>query len=85
MGDMGEVFRALREHGQDKRASNRESSAQVLIDRGVAYTSHNAGAHLVVTHNGVTVDFWPGTGRWIGRNGWGEGRGVFPMLKRLGV
>lgn len=40
----------------------------------VLYTIHNNGAHLIVEGWIELVDFWPGTGRWIARNGkrgWG--------------
>ncbi|HEX5461853.1 MAG TPA: hypothetical protein VFX20_17955 [Steroidobacteraceae bacterium] len=84
MSDMGEDFRAYREHWQEKRADNREQSTQILTDCGIGFISRNMGAHLTVTHAGKIVDFWPGTGKWIDRAG-PKGRGVFPLLRHLGV
>lgn len=84
MSDMGDDFRALREHSQEKRAGNRESSAEILKRAGVDFTVHNRGAHLIVRHGGIRVDFWPGTGKWSSRGGRND-RGVFKLLKFLGV
>lgn len=68
MGDMGDVFRDMRKHGQEKRARNRLTSAELLEKNGFSFTSHNDGAHLIVTHGAWIADFWPGTGRWAIRN-----------------
>ena len=69
---------------KEKTARNRESSARLLRDRGIAFTAHNRGAHLVVTHAGRTADFWPGTGKWIFRGMPGyEGRGVRNLVEKL--
>jgi hypothetical protein len=59
---------ALDQASQEKRANNRSASAQFLQQAGIAFESKNAGAHLVVQHRGLTIDFWPGTGLWIPRN-----------------
>lgn len=84
--DMGDMWREVREEMREKRAANREASADILRERGVAFTELNIGAHLVVKHGGRTVDFWPGTGLWHARPQPGKkGRGVFRMLAWLGV
>jgi len=82
--DMGEMFNALKKERQIKRASNRATSADLLLERGVSFTSNNNGAHLVVSQDQKTIDFWPGTGRWIDRVGV-RGFGVFNMLKHIGL
>lgn len=83
------VWRAMRQRSAEKRAENREQSARILERAGVKYVARNLGAHLTVTHAGKTVDFWPGTGKWIDRfqlSGMSSsGRGVFKLLKYLGV
>lgn len=89
MGDMGDYWRdvtpALKQRSQEKRASNRASSADMLTARGVKFAAHNAGAHLVVSADGHTVDFWPGTGKWMTRGfKFGlVGRGVHRLLAHL--
>lgn len=67
MGDMGDDFRAWREHKQKKRASNREDSAQLLKGAGISFDTNNGGVHLIVVAQTAIVDFWPGTGLWIPR------------------
>lgn len=84
MGDMGEIFNGLKGESQKRRADNRENSAKILADNGVSFESKNMGAHLIVTGESITVDFWPGTGKWIVRGG-KTGRGVFNLLKLKGM
>jgi hypothetical protein len=90
MGDMGDEFRAMKDEGQQRRRDNRDDSAELLRERGIVFEARNNGAHLMVTHAGKTVDFWPGTGKWIDRvappnRPAPKGRGVFKLLKHLGV
>lgn len=80
MGDMGEVFNAMRKAAQDKRAANREQSAKMLQDAGIPFDSHNHGAHLIVDGR---YDFWPGTGLWIERSTKKDGRGVHSLMKHV--
>ena len=54
----------------------------MLTDEGISYEEKNGGAHLIVNHDGRTVDFWPGTGKWISRSG-GDGRGVKNLIALL--
>lgn len=84
MSDMGEIFNGMKEESQKRRADNRESSAKILNDNGISFESKNVGAHLIVRGHEITVDFWPGTGKWIVRNG-KAGRGVFNLLKLEGL
>lgn len=87
MGDMGDYWRdvrpAMQEESRQKRASNRESSAKMLTAAGVAFETKNEGAHLIVTANGHTVDFWPGTGLWIERGTTKQKRGVRRLIAEL--
>lgn len=48
MGDVGDMFNALKAARQEKRASNRKSSPEVLKDAGISFESKNGGAHLIV-------------------------------------
>ncbi|WP_054912480.1 hypothetical protein [Pseudomonas sp. NBRC 111127] len=69
----------------ERRARNRQGSAEILAERGVQFEVKNMGAHLIVSHEGKVADFWPGTGKYIPRGGGRPGRGVFNLLKLLGV
>lgn len=66
---LGEYFRAYRKERQEKRANNREQSAQYLRDRGIVFIEKNNGAHLIVQGRNCYIDFWPGTGKWNCRTG----------------
>jgi hypothetical protein len=88
MADMGDDFRAWKQAKVEKRASNRLGGAALLTKHGIAFDTRNDGAHLLVRHEGRTIDFWPGTGRWIDRAhpfSCINGRGVFRLLKHMGV
>ncbi len=65
---------------QIKRANNRESSAQLLTNAEIVFTSHNNDAHLIVEGATGYIDFWPGTGRWNCRSG-KKGFGVMNLIK----
>lgn len=84
MSDMGDDFRALKKARQEKRADNRENSAEYLEVRGVPFTSKNAGAHLIVEGKECFIDFWPGTGKWHSRCG-RKGFGVRNLCEFIGV
>ena len=78
--DMGEMFTALRKVRQEKRAQNRESSAEILRAAGIPFESKNSGAHLIVAGR---YDFWPGTGLWVARGERTKHRGVRKLIARL--
>jgi len=85
MGDMAEGFKDMTAMSKSKRAHNRKSSKEILDRYEVSYTSHNGDAHFIVTHGTCVVDFWAGTGKWHFRKAGGKGRGVFQLLRRLGI
>jgi hypothetical protein len=80
--DLTDVYALGREESKRRRAAHRDNSARILREHDVGYAVRNDGAHLVVRG---TVDFWPGTGLWIVRATREEGRGVFALLRHLGV
>lgn len=82
MSELGETYEALRGLSQKKRARNRELSSALLKSKGITFTSHNNGAHLIVDG---TIDFWPGTGKWKSRDGLYSGRGVKKLLELIKV
>lgn len=84
MGDMAEGWDEIKKNSQAKRRSNAQWSAQLLTDKKVGFKTAN-GIHLIVEHNDFVVDFWPSTGKFIFRDIQIKGRGVFNLLKKLGV
>jgi hypothetical protein len=85
MGDTGDDFNAMNNAAKIKRKCNTKSSTDVLMSKQVSFVNHNNGAHLVICHFDLMVDFWPATGLWKVRKSPKEGRGVFKLLKYLGV
>jgi hypothetical protein len=82
---MGDQWRAYKADRQQKKRKNLEDSTAELQARGIPFTSHNGGVHLVVAG---AWDFWPSTGLWIARqpgpNGKKrEGRGVRKLIARI--
>lgn len=75
----------LKVESQQRRSSNRESSADILRRAGVSFEVKNDGAHLIVMGGTLVVDFWPGTGLWKARRGNSKGRGVRGLLRALGT
>lgn len=65
---MGAFWRDVKEARQEKRANNREQSAELLKAAGIRFDTKNMGAHLIVYALGKTFDFWPGTGKWKDRS-----------------
>lgn len=84
-GDIRADFDAMREASKEKRARNRRMSAEMLRRYDVWFQSKNAGAHLIVRHGCMVVDFWPGTGLWIVRGAGIRSRGVRKLLRHLEV
>lgn len=84
MSEATEIYAALKTCSQANRAHNRNESPKILKRHGVEFESKNRDAHLIVHGHSVTVDFWPGTGKWIVRGGT-SGRGVFNLLKLKGL
>lgn len=81
MGDMGEIFRAMREDKKQKKEVRKHWALQVLDDNRIEYTvlSEN-GPHLRIGE----FDFWPSTGVFVHRKIRGlRGVGVKQLMKFL--
>ena len=84
MSETHEIYSEIRKISKNKRAANREWSANKLTKLGVQFEYCNNGAHLIVVGNTSYIDFWPGTGKWISRDGT-SGRGIKSLLRLIGV
>lgn len=82
MSEIGETYEALRKIRQAKRADNRQQSADLLTNENIPFVAKNGGAHLIVEGRNCYIDFWPGTGKWITRNG-ERGFGVRNLIKEI--
>ncbi len=82
MSDIGDDFAALHKIRQEKRASNRHNSADLLTQAGIEFEVKNIDAHLIIKTTPV-VDFWPGTGLWMVRGDKTKRRGVHRLISYL--
>jgi len=85
MSDLGEIYKAMNDRSREKKESNKRSSTDELKRHNIEFEEKNDGYHIVVSHNGFKVDFWPSTGKFIFRWKKSGGRGVFNLLRKLGV
>ena len=80
MSDIEDTFKVLKERKQEKRADNMQQSTRFITRKGIYFTSHNNGTHLVIDEpNTGVIDFWPSTGLWIPRNTGRKHRGVLKL------
>jgi hypothetical protein len=87
MSDMIDMYRDMKQIDKERRAESRESAPDQLRAHGIQFTEHNGGAHLIILKGIVTVDYWPGTGKWISRSKgcMGGGRGFAELAEFLGI
>jgi hypothetical protein len=69
MGETGDDYKAMNEHGKEKRSNNRDKSAEYLNEHSIPFETKNFGVHLIVEGRDCYIDFWPGTGKWKTRKG----------------
>ena len=79
-----EYWRDIKQARQEKRADNRENSAEYLRERGIPFVEKNNGAHLIVEGKDCFIDFWPGPGKWHSRCG-KKGFGVRNLVAFIGA
>jgi hypothetical protein len=75
-----EMWREQKKRSQQKRASNRDRSTEMLVLAGIPFVSKNNGAHLIVDNR---YDFWPGTGLWQARDEKRKHRGIRSLIARI--
>jgi len=82
MTELADDFRAMQDRSKDKRATNRAKAVATLQEKGIIFTEHNYGAHLIVEGRDCYIDYWPGTGKWNMRSG-KRGFGLNNLLKEI--
>lgn len=76
--EYAEAFKALREEGRKKRASNLANSLNLLSASEVPFRI------LSSTHVRVgDYDFWPSTGLFIHTKTKKRGRGIFNLIRKV--
>ncbi len=83
MSEMVEIFCAINEKRKSDRSKKRISAPELLTQNGIAFESKNFGAHLIVKAGDLTIDFWPGTEKWIYRNSNMKGHGTQTLIRKL--
>lgn len=86
MGELGEFWRDVKKNKKEERekrkASNYLNGIKILEDYKVSYEQQKNRLHLVVEEQ---IDYWPSTGKYIIRKTKKKGRGIFNLLKELGI
>ncbi len=80
MSEMGDDFKAVKAFQRAKKQDNKVRSTKMLDGKNINYESKNNGNHLIITADGMVIDFWPTTGLWRARGG-KQGRGVKNLIK----
>lgn len=80
MGEAVDYFRDMQELEKERRAENRKRGFEELANAGYVFEVKNGAAHLIVESDQGKVDFWPGTEKWIIRQGGRMGRGVDALM-----
>lgn len=81
MSEFVESLEALRQYRRDRKAHNTQWSTDAVKAAGIAFTSPNGGAQLVIATKRGTVDFWPSTGLFKHRADGIKRRGVKNLIR----
>ena len=77
-----ETWRAYKKMKQEERRGRRGGAPERLTTAGILFEVKNSGAHVIVKAGVGKIDFWPGTTKWIDRNG-GRGYGIDNLIGRV--
>lgn len=64
MSDMGDTFRAMREHSKRHKWKRADETISRLEKMGIPYELKNRGAHVIIRLARRRVGLWPTTGRF---------------------
>ncbi len=78
MSELGQIFRAVREESQERKASNHIRSIMILDEENVVYKKLSPDHYRV-----GDWDFWPSTGLFKHLLNGQKGRGVFNLLRKV--
>jgi len=68
---------------KQNKERNKVHGTEQLVKAGYVFSSHNDGLHLVISHKGIVIDYWPSTGKWKDRNSSIYCRGISNLLNYL--
>jgi hypothetical protein len=64
MGDMGELYRDLRDSQKEKNRLRAAETPEKLKAAGITWIDKNFGEHFIIMVKKTRIDLWPSTGRW---------------------
>lgn len=85
MGDMGDIFRAMRDDKKERHAKNYDENHALARALHLSFETKNGGEHLVFDFCGEVADFWPSSGKWFQRRQKKYGHGLRALVKRYGI
>ena len=69
-------YREHREAQQARRHAAVADAPAELERRGFTWRTADDGYHIIIQHEGHTVDYWPSRGKWMIRHSGRRGRGL---------
>ena len=85
VGDMREVFDAMKASAKERKQSNMKKNMDILNAAGIDYEVHNKGYQLnVKTYTQHVVAFYPSTNKWVGKHGkvyYGDAHALLQWLR----
>lgn len=64
MSDFGDTMKAFKESERERKRKKIIDAVDLLDSKKIEWTSNNGGVHIIITHGGYTVDFWPSNDRF---------------------
>ena len=80
--ELGDIYAYMQQTSKVKRGRNRARCLERLIKENINFENKNDRIHIIISEKGLTIDYWPGTGRYKVRNG-KTGFGIKNLLKLI--
>ena len=64
MGDMGDIFRIMKDDRKTRHADNKDINTRILDNASIPSRTSNDGECRTYKMSNQTVNFYPSTGRW---------------------
>lgn len=64
MGDMGEVFNAIKEEKRAKRQNNLKNNQQLIDSSWTIHSEYHVSKTVRIEDRDVRVEFWPSSNKW---------------------
>lgn len=81
MGEAADSMGDMKAVQQYQRSQNRDAAPAKLNAAGIDFQSSNGGAHIIIKHGDVVIDFWPGTDKWKLRGGLLNRNGIESLIE----